>query len=342
MKPLDHSEHSPILGSQWSNKTAAVYRRVSTEEQTKGAGLEVQKERCLEYCKQNRLRHRDYCENPLTHEQCPLKKRRCTSGASIDDREVLQQLLNDANLGKFQVVLVHRMDRLARSSRDLQDIYCHFKELGISLVSVTEPFDATTLEGKLMFDMVGSLAEWERGVIKQRTMAGMRKRVEKGRWKGGPPPYGYRKVIIEPGEGGTDLEPNPAEKAVVLRCVELFIETHNISYTARTLNTEGHRTRKGKEFAYAQVKGILTGTIYRGVLKFGDLEVVREDLQMVDDDIYYQVQGILASMPKRKREKKGERELEQAKCQTCGFGGKGWESYCPVCGNCLYPVDKVY
>ena len=83
--------------------------------------------------------------------------------------------------------MVWKLDRLARSLKQLIESVETFGERGIGLRSLTEAIDTTTAGGKLVFHIFAALAEFERGVIRERTMAGLQAARARGRTGGRPP-----------------------------------------------------------------------------------------------------------------------------------------------------------
>ena len=79
-----------------------------------------------------------------------------------------------------QIVLVYKADRLARSLRDLLQILDRIEGSDARFKSLTEPIDTDTLAGRMMMQMLGAFAEFERGMIRERTIAGMRAAVDRG------------------------------------------------------------------------------------------------------------------------------------------------------------------
>ena len=94
------------------------------------------------------------------------------SGAK-ERRPGLQALLQDARRGAFDVVVVWRFDRFARSVKQLVDALEEFRTLGIDFVSHQEALDSSTPMGKAMFTVIAAMAELERSVIRERVVAGL-------------------------------------------------------------------------------------------------------------------------------------------------------------------------
>jgi DNA invertase Pin-like site-specific DNA recombinase len=92
---------------------------------------------------------------------------------SKDLRPALTRMLAAARRGEFKVLLVWRSDRLFRSLRHMVSSIEELAALGIDFCSVTEPFDSTTPQGRLLFHLVSAFAEFERGGLVERTKAGL-------------------------------------------------------------------------------------------------------------------------------------------------------------------------
>lgn len=136
-------------------KTAALYARVSTLDQN----CEVQLEDLRRYAGQRFVPYREYIDVGV-------------SGAQRH-RPQLDALMKDARKRLFDVVLVWKFDRFARSLKQLIESLDEFSSLGIDFVSYTEGVDTTTPTGQLLFHIVGAVAQFERDLIAERVRAGM-------------------------------------------------------------------------------------------------------------------------------------------------------------------------
>lgn len=157
---------------------AALYARVSTEEQTQNFSIENQLDHLSKYCEQHGYQVVEKYVDPGW------------SGTVID-RPALTRLLKEARAKLFDTVVVYKLDRLFRNSH-MYNTLAEWEELGIYLSSVTEPFDTTTTMGKAYLGMASTFAEWERNTFMERSRDGVRKAVEKGLYSGGIVAYGYR------------------------------------------------------------------------------------------------------------------------------------------------------
>ena len=151
-------------------KRAAVYARVSTQN---GQNPEVQLEEIREYChRRDWTIVREYVDKGI-------------SGAK-EKRPALDQLLIDCRKRAVDCVVVYRYDRFARSLRQLVNALEDFRALGIDFVSLHEGVDTSTPNGRLVFGIFASIAEFERELIRERTQAGLKAARIRGRLGGRP------------------------------------------------------------------------------------------------------------------------------------------------------------
>src|SRR6202165_4419946 len=104
-----------------------------------------------------------------------------------DSRPELNRLMADAHKRRFDVVVVWRFDRFARSVSHLLRALETFQALGIEFVSLSEQMDTSTPTGKMVFTVLGAVAELERSLIVERVKAGLRNARAKGKRLGRPP-----------------------------------------------------------------------------------------------------------------------------------------------------------
>ncbi len=107
------------------------------------------------------------------------------SGAK-SKRPALDRLRADAMRRRFDIVAVVKLDRLARSVHHLTTLGQEFEALGVDLVVLDQAIDTTTPSGKLLFHVLGSIAEFERDLIRERTRAGLAAAKRRGKTLGRP------------------------------------------------------------------------------------------------------------------------------------------------------------
>src|SRR5271163_776752 len=138
-------------------------------------------------------------DQDLSLQHAALKAAGCTvvrsekrSGASTEGRAELRTVMDFLQAG--DVLMVTRIDRLARSIGDLQDIVRELRAKGVALKATEQPIDTTTAAGKAFLDMLGVFAEFETNLRKERQMEGIAKAKEAGVYKGRPPSVDVAKV----------------------------------------------------------------------------------------------------------------------------------------------------
>ena len=103
-----------------------------------------------------------------------------------DSRPQLNRLMGDARQRKFDVVLCWKLDRFGRSLVHLVNALAEFEALGIAFISLRDSLDLSTPSGRLMFQIIGAMAEFERSLIRERVVAGLRNARAKGKTFGRP------------------------------------------------------------------------------------------------------------------------------------------------------------
>lgn len=150
----------------------AVYARVSTS--NSGQDPTMQTRELEEYCQ-----HRGW-------DIAGVYVDVGVSGAK-DSRPELNRLMADAHQRRFNAVLVWKLDRFGRSLRHLVNALAEFEALGVAFISLKDNLDLSTPAGRLMFQIIGAMAEFERSLIVERVKAGMRNARAKGKRIGRPP-----------------------------------------------------------------------------------------------------------------------------------------------------------
>lgn len=159
----------------------ALYLRVSTDKQANdGHGLDAQRSRLATFAD----------ERGLAVVECVVDE--AVSGKSLD-RAGVRRVLELADEGVLDAVVVTKADRISRSLRDLLNLSAELQERGVALVTVDEQIDTSTPLGKAMSQMRGVFAELERGMAAARTREGMAAARAKG-VRLGRPPVGWRIV----------------------------------------------------------------------------------------------------------------------------------------------------
>src|ERR1700740_3703661 len=153
-------------GSEPTTVRAAIYARVSTL--NGGQDCSMQTRELEEYCQRKGWQIHDcYVDNGVSGKK--------------DSRPQLNRMMQDAHERRFDVVVVWRFDRFARSVSHLLRALETFNSLGVQFVSLSEQVDTSTPTGKMVFTVLGAVAELERSLIAERVRAGLGNGMGKGK-----------------------------------------------------------------------------------------------------------------------------------------------------------------
>lgn len=139
------------------------------------------------------------------------------SGAK-DRRPVLDAMLVEVRRGKFDVILSLKLDRLGRSLRHLINLADDLQKLGVDLVTASDGIDTTTSHGRLMFGILGSIAEFERERLRERTFDGLARARAQGKRGGRRPDKGLRRRVVD--VAGLSVR----KAAAVLGCSQVTVQ----------------------------------------------------------------------------------------------------------------------
>lgn len=230
-------------------KKAALYIRVSTRRQDQeGYSIPLQKERLIAYCKAKGWVVAGIFIDP-GH-----------SGSSLE-RPGIERLMAGVEGGKFDVVLVYKLDRLSRSQKDtlflIEDV---FMANNTDFVSMQESFDTSSIYGRAMVGVLSVFAQMERETITERTLLGRAGRAEEGLWHGGgTSPIGYDYIDGE-------LVVNKPEAEQVRMVYDLFAS--GVTVTEITRRMEGFTTKHGDWSHTSTVGNVLDNPLYAGTIHF--------------------------------------------------------------------------
>lgn len=257
-----------------------IWIRVSTEDQARGESPKTHEYRAKTYAE---------FKNWKVVELYDLSG---VSGKTVIDHPKAKKMLADVANGKIQALIFSKLGRVARNVRELLDISDHFQKHNANLVSLDESIDTSTPAGRLLFTVIGALAQWEREEISARVSASVPVRAKMGKPTGGKGPFGYiwkdRKLVI-----------NPKESPIVKEIFSTFLTTKKLLTTARIMNEKGYRTRNGAKFGKTTTKRILTDPTYKG-LKRANYSKSKGDkkswvLKPEKDWVYFEVESIVST-----------------------------------------------
>jgi DNA invertase Pin-like site-specific DNA recombinase len=226
------------------------YVRVSTAEQAEhGYSLDAQDVKLRRYCELYDL------------ELARIERDEGESAGTLN-RPALQRALADLRAGRVDALLVVKLDRLTRSIGDLAALLKRYFQKR-SLLSVEEKIDTSTAGGRMMLNVLTSVAEWERDVIGERTRAGKQQVRVMGRWVGGEVEYGHALEVDPtrpPNEKGTPrmrmiaCEP---ERLVASRIKALAKAGLSLRAISSTLAEDGVMARCGRPWSPQAIAGVI-------------------------------------------------------------------------------------
>ena len=165
------------------------------------------------------------------------------------DRPGLTRALAMLEQGEVEAILVVKLDRLTRSVRDLGHLLdAYFASGRWALLSVSENIDTRSAAGRLVLNVLTSVAQWEREATGERTRVALALKRQRREYTGGRVPYGWTL-----GADGVHLAPYPPEQAVMAEAHRASSEGMSIREVTLHLDRLGHRSRQGRPFSVSAV-----------------------------------------------------------------------------------------
>ena len=226
-----------------------------------------------------------------------------------ENRDKIQLIKDLARKKEFDILLVFMFDRIGRIADETPFVVEWFVKNGISVWSTQEGeqrFDNHT--DKLLNYIRFWQADGESEKTSIRTKTSLRQMVEEGHYKGGSPAYGYD--LVKSGRFNKrkhklyDLKINESEAAVVKLIFDKYTnEGYGTWRIANYLNDNGYRTRSGKRWHQASIRGILSNLTYTGVLRSGDARSpLLPELQIINPEQFKTASYIFKSRAKKHSE----------------------------------------
>lgn len=217
------------------------YIRVSSEEQAKsGLSLEHQESKVRAYAE--------------TYDLTLSKVERDEISGKNLDRPGITRILDGVDKGTVGHIVIYKLDRLTRSVGDLSKLLETFKRKDVSISSVSESLDTSSASGKMVVQMIGVIAEWERDTIAERTRDALNVKRSRGEKLGGLVPFGYR---VQVSGGRKMLTQDPTEGPILRGILEARVDGRGYADIAAGLNQMGVKTRLGKRWHASTVRSIV-------------------------------------------------------------------------------------
>lgn len=260
---------------------AAVYVRVSTEEQAaEGYSIDAQKMILEDYCVA------EGWDVVAVYEDDGYSGRNTK-------RPAYRRMM--AEIDTWDVIVVIKMDRIHRNSRNFMNMMEELNSKGKMFVSSSEALDTTNALGRFVVDMIQRIAQLESEQIGERTYVGMREKAETledsesyKRTMGFTPPFGYR---ITDGS----LEADPDEFPIVSEMFDSYLSGMSMDAICYDLNRSGNLTRKGNPWNKYNLRNVLHNPVYAGYMRWEELLIKHEAETIITPEKFNQVQEIMAS-----------------------------------------------
>lgn len=226
-------------------KKAVIYARYSSDMQREES-IEAQVRACKYYA------------SKVDYEIMKVYSDSAKSGKTTKHRDAFNTMIEDANNGLFEVIIVHKLNRFSRKGTDTLNIKEDLEQVGIELISVTERLDNSP-EGKLMLYVIAGMNEFYSANLALEVTKGLRENAYKGMHTGGRTPLGFdldsdKKLII-----------NPVEAEAVKLIFSMYDNGYGYSAIIDKLTSLGYKTKVGKSFGKNSLYEILRNEKYTGV-----------------------------------------------------------------------------
>ena len=264
-----------------SETRVAIYTRVSTEDQAKeGFSLGAQRERLEAYCKARGW---------------PVARTYVDDGHSGRDvrRPAYQRMMEERDA--WDTLLVIKMDRIHRNSRNFMEMMERLQEWEKNFVSATESFDTSTAMGRFVMDIIQRIAQLESEQIGERVYMGMSQKARTG-----PGILGF---AVPMGFSVSDghLVMNPEEARVVRDIFDRCLAGETTEEIAGGLNARGVRSKRGGRWSHARVLYILHNPLYAGFLRWDGHTRSAEHPAIVPANVFEKAQAALQSRVRNPR-----------------------------------------
>lgn len=176
-----------------------------------------------------------------------------------DTRAAFQRMIQDAKEGRIDIIITKSVSRFARNTLTLLETVRMLKEIGVDVYFQEQNIHTNSNEGEFLLSILASYAQEESRSCSENTLWRVRKNFEEGKLYGGNDSWGYKIV-----DGKLTLVPEEAK--LVKRIFELYIAGNGDAKIAQILNDDNIKSRKGKLWTKATIRGILTNPNYTGDL----------------------------------------------------------------------------
>ncbi len=240
----------PVMPMAPPRKKVAAYARVSMESERMNHSLSAQ----ISY-------YNDFIQRNPEWEFAGVYADEGISGTSIKKRSSFQQMLEDCEAGKVDIILTKSIQRFARNTVDLLETVRHLKDIGVEVRFEKENIRSMSGDGELMLSILASFAQEESRSLSDNVKWAIRKRFEQGMPNSRFKIYGYRWE-------GDHLVVEPEEAKIVKMIFDDFLNGLSAENTEKKLEEMGVTTFRGVRFCHTSIRRILDNVTYTGNFLF--------------------------------------------------------------------------
>ena len=324
-------------------KLVAIYTRVSTTNQAReGHSLEEQEKRIRARClSDNNIVYKVYTDAGI-------------SGKNADNRPAYQQMMKDMKKGKFNLIMAFKMDRLSRSVIDFEYFFNDIKKYNCEVQFIEGNIDTTGAAGMLFARILEVFAQFERELIKERTLVGVESAVNKGHF-GGKPPLGYKTKLDDEGKKLKEWIINEDEAKIVREIFELcasgktYFQISNIlkeKYPKVISSIRKDKKTNEDKITYrswtdSSISCILNNKCYMGTYEYRKSIDNKETIEIVDivpkivsEDLFNDCQDMIFRNGRNYYRSKRYLFIQRLVCPKCGR--------IMACNGCKNKMKKDY
>lgn len=325
-------------------KIVAIYTRVSTTDQAReGHSLEEQEKRLKARCISNGYEvYKVYTDAGI-------------SGKDVDNRPAYQQMMRDMKKGKFNIIMAFKMDRLSRSVIDFENFFNDINKHNCGVEFIEGNIDTTGAAGMMFARMLEVFAQFERELIKERTLMGVESAVNKGHF-GGKPPLGYKHKLDESGKHKLkQWEIDEDEAKIVREIFELCASGKTYFQISKVLKEEypkiissikkdkttGEEKTIYRKWNDSSISTILNNKCYIGTYEYrkclkdkDTIEIVDIVPKIVSEELFNDCQEMIARNGRNYYRSKNYLFIQRLVCPHCGR--------IMACNGCKNKMKKDY
>ena len=307
----------------------AIYVRVSTEEQAReGYSINAQIEKLKQYAVA-----RSWIIGDIYVDEGK-------SGKDLKGRPEVLRMLADVKTKIINNVLIYKIDRLTRSTKNLIELIELFNDYNCAFNSLMEAIDTSSATGRMFLKIVGIFAEFERENLAERVSLGIEQKAREGNYINTNGVNGYDYIV-----GSGELVVNEEEAEMVREIYDLYLSGNSMQKISKHLIAKQMPTKRGGIWSSAVVHTILTNPLYIGKIRYGGsnkkksftVDTDKHD-PIIDTDTFTRVQEIIKKRKKfetRKYPSENSYFLSFLRCSECNH----------LLGSISHrnaEVDKVY